>query len=84
MRTIVAVVMSTTFLFIGGYAISYQAQETQPTLNSTRANETFNVSLDVFEGVTSAGGMGIVWFGVAAVLLVALGFLVVAAQSGGR
>lgn len=84
MRTIVAVMMSTTFLFIGGYAISFQAQETRPALDSQRANESFNVTLEVFEGVTSAGGTGIVWFGAAAIIMVALGFLVYAASTGGR
>lgn len=83
-RTSVAALMSITVLFVGAFAISESAQQTKPTLNSTSANQSYDLSVEVFGGVMQTGGQGIIWFGVAAIVLVAMGLLVMAGQSGGR
>jgi hypothetical protein len=79
----VAVVAAISILFGGVIAISESAQQVQPTLNSTSANASYNMSVSVFTGVSQAG-TGVVWGGIAAIVLVALGILVVAGRSGGR
>lgn len=86
MRTTVASLGSITVLLVGVYAISESAQQSKDTaLNASNSSSTaWNVSNDVFNGVLQGGGEGIVWFGVAAVIIVALGFLVTAGRSGGR
>lgn len=83
MRTTVATLLSISVLFVGVIAISESAQQTKPTLNSSAANTSYNVSVDVLTGLGQAG-IGIVWFGIAAVVLVSLGLLVVAGGTGGR
>jgi hypothetical protein len=72
-------------LVVGVFALSEQAQQVKDTAvtNGTNATESaYNTTTTVFEGVTQAAGPGIVWMGVAAVVLVALGFLVYAGSSG--
>jgi len=81
MRTTVAVGMATTILVVGVYAISESAQQAQPALNTSSANQTYNLSVDVFTGISQAG-ISVVWGGVAAIVLVALGFLVFAGTGG--
>lgn len=86
MRVTVAAVTAITALFVGVTAISESAQQAQPTLssaNSSAANASYNLSVGVFTGASQAG-IGIVWFGVGAIVVVALGMLVMAGRSGGR
>lgn len=82
MRSIIALAGGAGGLLLGLWAISLQAQAVEPTLNSSAANATYNVSISVYEGVGTAGGTAVVWFGVAAVVLVACGVLVKAARGG--
>lgn len=85
MRTIVAVATGISILLLGVRAISQQAQQAAPGANNSAAyNASYNTSVGVFEGISLAGGPGIVWFGVAAIVLVACGFLVVSSRGGGR
>ncbi len=84
-RTTVASLLSIVILFVGVFAISESAQQSKGTaMNSSNASaDAWNTSVGVFEGMGQAS-QGIVWFGVAAVVVVALGFLVFAGASGGR
>lgn len=83
LRVSLAALLAIPLLFIGVIAMSESAQQVEPTLNSTSANTSYSVAEQVFNGVSTAG-IGIVWFGIAAVVVVALGFVVFAGQSGGR
>lgn len=84
MRTIVAIATSLSMLLAGVWAISEQAQRFNPT-NDTSAstNATYDLGADLFDGLFSVGGKGMIWLGVAAIVLVSMGLLV-AASSGGR
>lgn len=83
MRVTVAVMTAISVLFVGVYAMSEAAQQAEPSTQSTAANQSYNMSVDVFTGISQGGGQGIVYFGVAAIVLVSLGFLVYAGASGG-
>lgn len=85
MRTTIAALGGITVFFIGFFAISESAQQSQDAaLNgSDAAGSAYNMSVEVFSGFGHAG-TGIVWFGVAAVVVVALALLVVAGRSGRR
>jgi len=85
MRTVLGVLGSITLLVVGVFALSEQAQQVQDVAvkNGTNATQSaYNTTTTVFEGVTQAAGPGIVWMGVTAIVLVALGFLVYAGASG--
>ena len=86
MRTSVAAVMSISVLFVGVFAISESAQQSKQTAlgGSQASSNAYNTGVSVFDGVVQGGGTGIVWFGVAAVVIVALGALVFAGSGGGR
>lgn len=83
MRVIVAVTAGITTLLLGLVAISTQADEVEPGDGAgDSVQNSYDTALGVFDGVFQAGE-GIVWFGVAAIILVACGLLL-AASSGGR
>jgi len=84
-RTSVASLLSIPILLIGFYAMSEGAQQSKGTaMNSSNASSSaYNTSVEVFGGMGQAS-QGIVWFGVAAVVIAALGLLVFAGASGGR
>lgn len=84
MRTVVAVVMLVSVLFVGVVAMSESAQQVEPEINTTAGNQSYDVAHEVFSGTVQSGGVGVVWFGIAAVVLVALGWLVGASRGGGR
>jgi len=71
-------------LFIGFFALSNAASEVETTaLNSSNASaNAYNATTGIVDGLGQVAGPAIVWMGVAAVVLVALGFLVVASNSG--
>jgi len=83
-RTSVAALMSITVLFVGVFAVSESSQQ---NVNETVINNTSgapgasSMADSVFDGLFTAG-TGVVWFGVAAVVVVALGFLVFAGAGG--
>ena len=84
MRTIIGAMGGIVFLVVGFFSLQSLATSTQEqALNaSNQSAEAYNVSTDVFGGIGQAAGPGIVWFGIAAVILVALGFLVYSGSSG--
>lgn len=86
MRTILAVVLAITILFVGVTAMSNSAQQSEATaLNSSNASsDAYNLSTDVYGGIGEAASGALVYGGVGAIVLVALGFLVAAGNTGGR
>lgn len=84
MRLTVAVMAATSAFFVGVVALGEAASQTEASgaLNSTSANASYNMSVDVFSGLATGGGEAIVWFGVAAIVMAALGLLVWAGSSG--
>lgn len=82
MRSVMTMVLSATVLLLGGYAMSEQAQQVKPTLNTTAQNNSYNVSITVYEGVTNSGGQSIVWFAAIGVILLSMGMLVMASRGG--
>lgn len=85
MRTSLASLLGIVLFFVGLIAVSESAQQSKDNVqDGTAGSDAYNMSVGVFEGVSKGGGEAIVWFGVAAVICVALGYLVVAGQGGGR
>lgn len=83
MRTTVGVGLGVVILFIGTIALSEGAQQSEATaMNSSSGAEAWNVSTEVFNGIGQVAGPGVVWMGVAAIVLVSLGILVTAGRSG--
>lgn len=79
-----AILGGISMLFVGVIAISNAAQSSeQNAMNSSQnAQDAYNATEGVFNGLGQAMGPGIVWMGVAAFVLISLGYLVYAAQSG--
>lgn len=86
MRALVAVMGSATMLVIGVFALSEQAQQTREAAITNGTNATagaYNTTTGVFETFGQTAGPGIVLAGGAAVVIIALGVLVLSG-SGGR
>jgi hypothetical protein len=77
MRTSVATLGGITFLFVGFMALAESAGQTQSTAYGagSGASSAWNMTNQVFAGTGEAAAPAIVWAGVAAFILVALGFL---------
>lgn len=86
MRTTVAVLLVIVLLFVGVTAISESAQQSKDTaMNTSNAtSDAWNLSTDVFGGTTTAASSALVYGGIGAIILVALGILVAAGNTGGR
>ena len=87
MRASVAILGGISILFVGVIAISNGAQEAYDPAVTNGTNETaaaYNATEGVFEGITTAGGDAVVWMGVAAFILIALGLLYMAVPGRGR
>lgn len=85
MRTILAIVMAIAVIFVGAYALSYQAQGVQDVAvdNGTQATaDAYNLTTDVTEGLVQVYSPALVFMGIAVIVLVALAYLVVAGRSG--
>jgi len=85
MRASIGLLGGITVLFVGFYGLSEQAQQTQDAAVTNGTNSTasaFNSTSTVFDGIGQAFGPGIVWMGVAALILIALGFLLAAGRNG--
>lgn len=82
MRASVAILGAVTFLFVGFTAISESAQQAEPSVSSTPANESYQLGVDVFTGVGQAGGQMLVLGGIGAIVVISLGVLVVAGGGG--
>jgi hypothetical protein len=85
MRAILAVVLTIVILFAGVYALSFQSQSVEDAAVANGTNETaeaYNLTNDVYEGLTEVGSGAVVWMGAGVVVLLGLGFLVVGGRSG--
>lgn len=85
MRTSVAALGGIVVLFVGFFGLQEAASQSKDAAVTNGTNSTsaaWNTSTEVFGGIGQAMGPGVVWMGIAAVILVALGFLVVAGNSG--
>jgi len=85
MRSSVAILLSIVVLFVGVTAISDAALNAEDTAVQNGTNQSasaYNMTTEVFGGLTEAAAPGLVWFGIGAIILVALGFLVYAGSSG--
>jgi len=71
-------------LFVGFIAVSNAATSSRANAqNSTEeASQAYNATEQVFNGLGEAMGPGIVWMGIAAFIMIALGYLYLASQSG--
>lgn len=86
MRVVVAVGMAVSMLVVGITALSESAQQTRDAavVNGTNSSAmAWNTTTNVVDGLGQAAAPGVVWMGVAAIVLVALGILV-SASGGGR
>ena len=83
-RSSVAILGGISMLFVGIIAVSMAAQSSESTAmnGSQNAQDAYNATEGVFNGLGQAMGPGIVWMGVGAFVLISLGYLVYAAQSG--
>jgi len=73
-------------LFVGWFGLSQAAQQSydRAVINGTNASaNAWNMSTGVFEGIGAAASPAMVYGGVAAFILIALGVLV-AVSGGGR
>lgn len=87
MRVSVALLGGITILFVGFYALNEGASQAHDPAVTNGTNESaavYNTSVGIFDALGQAAGPGIIWAGVAAFILVALGFLVLANPGGGR
>jgi len=72
-------------LFVGFYGLSESAQQSKDVAVTNGTNATssaYNTTSEVFGGLGQAMGPGVVWMGIAAIIIIALGYLVVAGNSG--
>lgn len=81
-RAMLAVGLAVSALFVGITAISESAQQTEPELNSTSANDSYDLATGVFGGVSGAAVPALVFGGVGAVIAIALGILLTAGRRG--
>lgn len=85
MRTTVAIALAVSVLFVGVIAMSQAAQDSEATaMNASDGGAAYNTSVDLFTGVGEVGGQGVVFFGVAAIVLSSLGLLWLAGNNRGR
>jgi hypothetical protein len=85
-RASMALLGGVVVLFLGWQALGIAAEGARETAVVNGSNESaavWNMSTGIFEGIGAAASPAIVWGGVAAFILLALGLLV-AVQGGGR
>jgi len=71
-------------LFVGWFALSNAASGVESTaLNSSNASATaYNATAGITSGLGQAFGPAIVWMGIAAIVLISLGYLVAVSSNG--
>lgn len=85
MRASVGILGGITMLFVGFYGLSEASSQTRDVAvtNGTNASASaFNTTNEVIGGLGQVASPAVVWMGVAAFILVVLGFLVAAGNSG--
>lgn len=85
-RATLGILGAITMLFIGIVAVSTAAQQSESrAMNSTNGGaEAWNATTGIVEGVGQAAGPAVVYGGIAAIILIVCGLLVMASRSGGR
>lgn len=83
-RATLAVLLSIVLFFIGLIAVSNAAQSSKDTaMNSSQASaDAWNATTGVWDGLGQTAGPAVAIAGIAAVVLISLGFLVTAGRSG--
>jgi hypothetical protein len=81
MRTSVGILGGITVLFVGFMALAESAGQTQSTAYGAgdSASSAWNMTNQIFAGAGEAAAPAIVWMGVGAFILVALGLLLAGA-----
>lgn len=79
LRAMLAVGLVVSVLFVGVTAISQSAQQHDATTNA--GNESAALADGVYDGLGQAAGPALVFGGIAAVIVVALGILLSAGRS---
>ena len=85
MRTVIGTLGGISVLFVGIFAISQAAQQAKGPAVENGTNATgsaYNTSTEVFGAIGQTAGPGVALMGIAAVILVFLGFLVYVGRSG--
>jgi hypothetical protein len=72
---------SITCLLVGVFAIEYSIEENQPSTPTSNTDNASQVAEGVFGAVMETAAPSVVYMGVAAIILISLGFLV--KSSGG-
>lgn len=85
MRTSVAVVAAASMAVVGFLSLSRAADSSRETaLNSSNQSAAaYNATTQLLDGIGQALAPGLIWMGIAAIVLVSLGVLV-ATVGGGR
>lgn len=87
MRASIGLLGGIVVLFIGVIGIGRSADlayKPAVTNGSNASASAYNMSVGVFEGLGTAAAPGVVWAGVAAFVILSLGFLVAVSNGGGR
>jgi hypothetical protein len=85
MRTSVAALGGIVILFVGFFGLSQQASQVKDVAVTNGTNATagsYNLATEVFGGLGITMSSAVVWMGIAALILVVMGYLVVAGNSG--
>jgi len=82
MRTTVGILGGISILLVGSFALAEGAANANSATSTAAGNNAATVSQEVFGGVLTAFGPAVVWMGVAAIVLISLGYLVAAGSSG--
>ena len=84
-RYSVAILVSTVMLVVGTFAIAESARQHEAEEPTAATDSASEMAEGVFGGLLGGGaGEGFIWFGVAALVLIALSVLVYAGTRGGR
>jgi hypothetical protein len=84
MRSTTAILGGISMLFIGFFGLSFAAQgvETTALSGSNESQAAYNASVGIIDGIGQAAAPAVVWMGVAAIVLISGGYLVVVSQNG--
>lgn len=82
MRAIVAVLMCITVLGVGFVGISTMSDNAGDAASTETQNDAKQLADNLFEGVSQPMGVAIVWGGIGAVIMIAVGILAVSGRRG--
>lgn len=85
MRATVGILVAIPMAFIGFIAMSLAADSSESAaMNTSAGGDAWNATTAVVDGLGQAAGPGLVWMGIAAIILIACGLLYMAVPGGGR